>query len=189
MRMFAALVALCLPTLSQAACPPAPFSLLGDRAVRQGASCAFTGAHHNDNVGKYEGEAAIDIGGGLVGQKLIYDPSGCDHLEDLVVLDCAAGEMAAFSGTTSSVAVNEDGALVPIVGPSSSSIRALQPPHGPLALSSQTTLTRLIALAEGANIHTLRDPEELFAAPGEGNRFDVWCGCKRFYPGSAGASK
>ncbi len=169
---------------AMAACAPLPNAMKYDAKVRQGATCAFDRAAENDRGGVYKGGKAVDIGGGFVGQKLTFDPTGCDRIETLVVLDCTAGRMAAFSGTTNPVFT---GGPIP-VGPVNTRVRNLQPPYGPVALRASMVLDDLIAKARSYSIGVGRTPEGLFVGKRARNRFDVFCGCGVFYPGSQGAA-
>lgn len=180
----AALATLGLSGAVMAACAPLPTAMKYDSKVRQGASCVFDRAAENDRGGVYKGGKAVDIGGGFVGQKLTFDPTGCDRIETLVVLDCNAGQMAAFNGTTNPVF---KGGPIP-VGPVNTSIRNLQPPHGPVALRPSMKLSELIAKARSHSIGVGRTPEGLYVGKRPRNQFDAFCGCGLFYPGSKGAA-
>jgi hypothetical protein len=122
------------------------------------------------------GAAVIDIGGGKTGQKLSTNLY-CGTAENLMFVDCERAEVIVLEGAYT----DSSG------GVSNTSIAPIQQPQGPIGLRASTTVADLAAVAAGADIgYTLNIFAEL-AREKPRNRFDPFCGCKLFYPDSAGA--
>jgi hypothetical protein len=67
------------------------------------------------------------------------------------------------------------------------SIRYIQPPFGPINVGPESTVESLAATAKKHGIETNRDVSGFLGAAKKRDRYDYACGCKLFYPGSAGA--
>ena len=181
-----ALLAAGLASEAAAVCAPLPTASRFDTPVKQGPDCAFEGAAENDVNGFYGGRPPVDIGGGLVGQRLVQDRTGCDNIETLLVVDCTTGRLAAFSGTSEPV-LKPTGEV--IIGPVGTYTANLQPPKGPLRLNASARIDELIDTARKYRIGLRTSEPELWLGTRSRNRFDAFCGCKRFYPESPGARK
>ena len=135
--------------------------------------CGFSDGGADDTS---SGAPVVDIGGGRIGQKLSTDLY-CGMTERLMFVDCERAE----------VIVLEGGYIDHSGGVPNSSIALIQRPQGPIRLRSSTTVAELAVVADGADIaYTLNIFAELNRERPR-NRFDPFCGCKLFYPDSAGA--
>lgn len=171
-----------------AVCPPLPTDLSYDHPLRQGADCAFDGGAENDVRGFYRARPAVDIGHGQVGQRLMSVTASCGgYTERVLVLDCVAGDWLALTGAP--WPVNGPRGELPIGAAPAFLAENIQPPHGPIALGRGTSLGRLKDLARAHEIGWTSSLEYLRIGSRARNRFDLWCGCRRFYPNSAGAQK
>jgi hypothetical protein len=155
------------PAVAQACEPPDPDRVPVDRPITLYSDGSFIDASDDDDWYVRVAAPARDIGGGRVGQIIRW--GYCDPLEYLLFVDCTTGSAVIVEGSTST--------------------RALQPPYGPLALTSATTVADVVALSarEGWGVPT--DVSEFASALGRRNRFDPFFGCKIYYPGSAGAGR
>lgn len=170
----AALVALA-PTASLA-CPPADPGAAFDLPVVTTSDGSFERASENDEASVFYGEPARDIGGGRVGQRIVEGM--CLPAQLLLFADCTTGEAIVVHGIP--VLADDEAGF-------STSVRALQPPRGPLALTAATTVAEVAAMAAREGWRVTTDVQGLAAARGPGNRFDPFMGCRVLYPGSAGA--
>jgi hypothetical protein len=133
-----------------------------------------------------DGRPLRDIGGGRVGQVIVAGLGNCLFYERLLVVDCTRAEGILVDGLSPPPGPSEPG---PMSQSLEASARALQPPYGPLALTSATTVAEVAALAarEGWNAYT--DIRGWAASRGPQNAFDPFMGCKIFYPNSVGATQ
>ena len=159
-----------------------------DEPAVQEASCAFTGAAENDVYGEFSGHAPVDLGHGQVGQKFIQIRSVCGGpFETLIVFDCDDGDVAGFAGSIDPVFAPPT-KRIPMSGPARATYtKNIQPPHGPIRLGRGTELSKLQALAAQYDMGQYASLSELSMGERPRNRVDFWCGCKRYYPSSAGA--
>jgi hypothetical protein len=155
------------------ACEPAVDPFPRDLRVEALPDCSFQNARETDDL---SGNPVVDIGGGRVGQKLVENRI-CGTGEQLMFVDCARAEVIVLDGAyTDSTG-----------GVSNSSIAPIQQPLGPIGLRPSTTVADLAAVAAAEDIgYTLNIFAELDREKPR-NRFDPFCGCKLFYPDSAGA--
>ncbi len=176
-------------------------------------TCSFRGFGLDRN---YSGKNALDIGGGRIGQ-LIVAKESCPYLEKVLFVDCNTGESVTVDGVIEPELqrkLDQSGAIM--LG-GDYLIKYLQPPIGPLALTSETTAEAVIEVAEregfGFSTEVLRDFETHNQTVLEHNKvgaeygdplskrivsrarrpsahqpFDTHCGCKLFYPDSPGAN-
>jgi hypothetical protein len=176
-------------------------------------TCSFGGFGLDRN---YSGKNALDIGGGRIGQLIVANES-CPYLEKVLFVDCNTGESVTVDGVIEpdlQRKLDQSGAK--ILG-GDYLIKYLQPPTGPLALTSETTVEAVIEVSEregfGFSTEVLRDFETHNQAVLEHNKiaagygeplakrivsrarrpsahqpFDTHCGCKLFYPDSPGAN-
>jgi hypothetical protein len=157
------------------ACDPIIDPNAPDLAVTTGPDCRFSNGGIDDTV---SGAAVVDIGGGKIGQKLEINLY-CGTAEELMFVDCTRGEVVTLAGGYS----GSEG------GVSNSSIALIQAPQGPISLRPSTTVAGLAALAESNGIAYSLSTLANLAAQKQTNQFDPFCGCKIFYPDSAGANK
>lgn len=145
-------------------------------------NCAFDRAGRGPYGFGYAKEAQ-KIGGGLVAQSIHFGDCCVDN-NALLVTDCGRSEAALFYGNPNS----EQFAAV-----RSSSIKYIQPPYGPIALTSKATIPGLIAKAKKRNVYWSGDVAELWKRngflPANIKRFDPFCGCKLHYPETPGAKQ
>jgi hypothetical protein len=172
--------------VAMAACAPLPTNLRYDKPAVQDASCAFKNAAENDVNGYFKANASIDLGHGQVGQKLQRSQAQCGGASEvLIVLNCNAGKSLALAGAVDPVFGKKSPVLI---GPApSSSISNIQPPHGPISLGQGTSISKLSAIAKKHRIGEYKSLNALRIGTRSRNSVDFWCGCKRFYPSSAGA--
>ena len=164
-------------TQGAVACEAGSQGLFGS-PLKQEANCSFDGA----GKGRWEvghGGPAIDIGGAKVGQRYSFGGSGCSVEQSLVVIDCGSKKSAMFDGQE-----DPDGR---IAGGYFTSIKQIQPPHGPIALTPDVDISALVTVARKNGIGVEQDLEGFVKKLGVFNRIDPYCGCKIFYPDSAGA--
>jgi hypothetical protein len=128
------------------------------------------------------GNAVVDRGNGRVAQRLFFSSYGCSGDEALLVVDCVARETILLAG-----------AMPPsdrpqIAGYSWTEIVWIQAPHGPINITPNTTLGSLRKTAERHNIGYVLNAEEILGNVKKRDRYDVFYGCKLFYPELAEAS-
>ncbi|MEX0284805.1 MAG: hypothetical protein AB3N23_09355 [Paracoccaceae bacterium] len=159
--------------------PPQP--LWADKRIKVEGNCAFTQAegHYDTSIW---GNKAIDIGGGKVGQK-VNEAAVCRVYERLVVVDCNAGQGIFVEG----VVDPQDN--VDLGGGPSTSIAVIQHPKGPIRLTSTTTISDIAAVAQRAGLTYTTDLTQDLSRMKKRNRYNPYCGCAVFYPGSTGANK
>jgi hypothetical protein len=134
-----------------------------------------------------EGRPARDIGGGRVGQVIVAGLGSCFFYESLLFVDCTTAESILVDGIPPPAESDTPGAPGPMSPSLEGSARALQPPYGPLALTSATTVAEIAAIAarEGWTVRT--DLAAFAVERGAQNAFDPFIGCRIFYqnlPGS-----
>jgi hypothetical protein len=154
---------------------PKPFWHVDNR-IRVSTDCSFKNA--GDEWGHFlEGNSAVDIGGGRVGQRWIS--SGCGTYETVVFTDCNSKEVVEVSGVCTANTNNHSG--IDLKGKSTSA-DLLFPPYGNLTLASNSTIPEIQELANknGYGISTNR--LELIGSMKKRNQMDAFCGCKLYYP-------
>ena len=175
-------LALLGPAAAQACSPGSPDRVPVDRPITLYSDGSFVDASDDDGWDDLSGHAVRDIGGGRVGQ--VIEWRACYASEGLLFVDCTTGSALLVRGIDPTV-IPEEKRDVNVVD----SVRALQPPYGPLALAPATTVAEVAALAarEGWTVET--DVLAVAAEYGPQNRFDPFMGCRIFYPGSVGATR
>ena len=165
-----------------AACEPLPAHLIKDPKIEKQADCSFTEGEYG-SIGPLEGGKAINIGNGLVGQRLSnYFDSGLCGIEaqELFLMNCTTGEDLVFEGAPLNGDPYNQGR----------EIASIQHPKGPLRLGPDATLEQLASVARRSGIEYKTNSIRARAkAIKRKNRFDPSCGCKLFYPGSVGATQ
>ncbi|MEJ6402066.1 hypothetical protein [Yoonia sp. 2307UL14-13] len=129
----------------------------------------------------YEGRAPVDLIGGFVGQRLIYDTS-CGASEVLLFLDCRTAEAAIVDGLS-----HEGGDLALFPG---SSIDLIQKPQGALDLRVIGSVDELVQISQSndypASLDIMRSD---IVATSLAYGFEPYMGCKIHYPESVGAQQ
>lgn len=150
-----------------------------DRKVRVGAQCEYSMATQYDRDMYATGRPVVDIGGGKIGQRH-EEGHACSAGEALMFVDCTSAEVITIRGR---YLVNNGAA------PTVQSVTALQKAGGgPIALGPQTTVAELARISDKHQFeYTLG--ADTYASVEIRNRIDPYCGCKLYYPGSAGAQK
>jgi hypothetical protein len=161
---------------------PDPSRMPEDRPLVVHPDGSFQNASRDDGATLLEGRPVRDIGGGRVGQ-VIESEGLCTRDQDLLFVDCTAGSAIIIHGLLEDYREPDEEWL----HPPSRSTRALQPPHGPLALTASTTVEEVAGIAASQGWSVEADVASLAAERGPQNRFDPFLGCQIFYPGSTGA--
>jgi len=164
------------------ACEPMrPPAIWIDKKVKVLADCSFTQAENRFDEALL-GAPAVDIGGGKVGQK-VEAWAICTKHERLIVVDCQAGEGMFIEGTVDPKNSGDLG------GGPARLISMIQPPHGPIHLTGDSTIPALAAIAKSAGLDYTTNLAKELGQMEKRNRFNPFCGCRIFYPKSAGATK
>ena len=181
LRHIAALLVLVWASVAMA-CEPLPDpGIWIDKKIRVAADCSFSeaGDHYENNL---TGNKAINIGGGRIGQK-VESYHACRTDERLIFVDCTTAQGVFVEGI-----VDPKNALDFGSGPSTS-IAMIQRPRGPLRLTASTTVAEVVATAKRAGLSHTTDLAADLSGMKKRNRYNPFCGCAVFYPGSAGAKK
>jgi hypothetical protein len=167
------LTAFMVPSASLACEPADPIETLDDPVV-MGADCSFSNGGTYDQEGATE---AVNVGGSVIGQKY-YSGGACSNFEQLLVVDCGRGEAILIEGleVDAMVGGGYDRAIAP-----------LQRPQGPIGLTSKTTISGLAQLSDANGFTYTLNVLGLSQRESRRNQYDPFCGCKLFYPDSAGA--
>ena len=120
------------------------------------------------------GAAAVNMGGGLIGQRIVKR-LGCGWDEEIWIVDCKSGEMIGIMGVP-----------VPELGMTRRA-DLLYPPAGNLRLSTTDTVPDIAAMATRAGYDHWTDFSERLAQISGQNPPNPTCGCRVFYPQSEGA--
>lgn len=146
--------------------PPATF----------GADCSFNVPGPVTDFTETVGAAAVHIGGGLIGQRVIKR-LGCGWDEEIWIVDCGSGEMIGIMGVpVAELNMNRRADL-------------LYPPAGSLRLSTTNTVQDIATMATGAGYDHWTDFSARLAQISGQTPPDPACGCRIFYPDSAGATQ
>lgn len=148
-----------------------------DRPIQIGGDCSFQFAADPDGSQIFEGRPAVNLGGGRVAQR-VTTGDACSETERLVMVDCATGEATALLG-----AYEDTG-----VGSFNNRTRLIQPPHGPVGLTANTTVSDAIAMARSGDVEVVPEFLNTIARLNARNRFNPFCGCALFYPNLPGSS-
>ena len=146
-----------------------------DAPISVAPDCSFSGAEDHQ-WRSLRGGPAVDLGGEAVGQRIEF--FSCSITESLLVVDCQNREMISIFGEP----VHPAGVV-----PNHYSVDLLYPPGGAIQLTSETTVGQLVVIseAEGYSYHT--NVLDRLNRMEPHNRYDPYCGCRLFYPESAGA--
>lgn len=125
------------------------------------------------------GNAVRNRGNGRVAQKIIFSNYGCIKAEALLFVDCTKPNTVLLFG-------RPDEHM--FAGGWRTNIAAIQYPNGPLSVTDSSTVESLTRTARQHGIEYMTDARQLFDQVDKRDRYDVYLGCKLFYPGSPGAS-
>ena len=156
-----------------------------DQRAKTLPDCSFKGAGENDY---YFGFAARDIGNSKIAFRMVSKDS-CPYQEELVFVDCGSAEILTIDGVMDPVYVAELKAENATALGGDYEIKYIQKPYGPISVTSKSTANGLERTAQKAGLASARDLLDRIAEFKHRDRFDPYCGCKLFYPGSAGAKK
>lgn len=149
------------------AIPPATF----------GADCAFTVPGSQTYNTDMSGTAAVNIGGGRIGQR-VSQGFGCGWDEEIWIVDCNSGEMIGINGPQAEADMNQ-----------SRRASLLYPPEGALQLTPDTKVADITAVAAREGYDYWTDFTARLAQINGPTPPDPACGCRIFYPDSALATQ
>ena len=150
-----------------------------DHPIRVGAQCDYSMASRYDRDMYATGRPVVNIGAGRIGQRH-EEGHGCSTGETLMVVDCNSAEVITIDG----IYLRNDGA-----SPTVQSVTALQKgAGGPIGLGPKTTIGELARISDRHGFGYTLGPET-YSSVEPRNRVDPYCGCKLYYPGSAGAQR
>lgn len=140
------------------------------------ADCSFVNAGKGQ-FGVGHGGPPVDLGGALVAQAVDFGAHACSVSESLIVTDCAAHELIILEGGQPS-----ENALS-----HHNSVKALQPPQGPIALRKLGSIKAIEKVSQLNGVEFTQDFSSWLVSRKQLRKFDPYCGCKLYYPDSAGA--
>ncbi len=151
-----------------------------------GSECSFRNAGEDDS---WSGEAAVDLGHGYISQKLVWSrtkgcPTSFVHLESLAITDCTSAERITVAG------VSDDHDEIPkdaVVILSHTSVENTIKSLGQIRLERGSGFDALRRLAASRNVGTSTGITAYVEDDPAWDRIDPACGCKLYYPDSAGA--
>ena len=176
LNAFISLLAVCLLFYADIAAACSPASQGWDRRIRVRADCSFTRAGEGE-FGLGEGSPAIDLGNDLVAQAVRFG-SGCSFSETLHLIDCAEQNQLSLHGQNP-----VDPGEPAIAGSFTTSVEKILMPEGPIDLYAITSLEGAREMAREHNVTVSDDALEQIQRLSGRNRYDLFCGCERFYPG------
>ncbi|NSX56611.1 hypothetical protein [Parasulfitobacter algicola] len=144
---------------------------LSNKPVQQDAVCAVQNGGVEDwlRLGP-----AQDVGNGRVFQTY--------GSETAIVTDCKNNEFIHLFGKVNELQSTTCGAYL--------ELSIYLPPKGSFDLAHGATLQEFASYAQAEGMGIDRPTaEHLYNSPRRRDRFDIFCGCKIFYPDSAGAAK
>jgi len=147
--------------------PPTAADYLANKRVKQKADCSFV------NSGLYDtrsGEAARDLGRSRVMQRITSD--------NVVLTDCAVKSIVVVMGKA-------DPALETSCGPVFE-LQRFEVPNGPVDYTLGADLQQFSAILTRQGF-VVANPPTLNVGERPKDIVDYFCGCKLFYPDSAGA--
>ena len=141
-----------------------------------GADCSFNVPGPVTAATETVGSAAVNMGGGLIGQR-ITKRLGCGWDEEIWIVDCNADEMIGIMGVpVAELNMNRRADL-------------LYPPAGSLRLLTTNTVPDIAVMAARAGYDHWTDFSARLAQISGQTPPDPTCGCRIFYPDSAGATQ
>lgn len=179
MIRLAVLLGLCVADPSLACEPPLNKADAIDNRIRVGPQCEYDNAAPDDNYLQVNGKPVVDIGGGKIGQRQSSSDS-CFFAQQMMFVDCSTAELIVIDG------INEDSG---IAGMGAQSVTKLQRAGGgPIALGPKTTVAELARISDRHSFD-YKLGADIYRRVEARNRVDPYCGCKLYYPGSAGAGR
>ena len=136
--------------------------------------CSFENA--GSVTSSASGNPVVNIGDGKVGQKIMWDAACGGYSEDLLFVDCGANAAILLSPDPN-----------PYVVPKFQNISEMQFPNGPVRITKNTTVGQLAETAMRHEIDVFDDFSGWESGWKPRRRYDYLCGCKLYYPDSAGA--
>ncbi len=169
--------ALTLPNVSFGCEPIANIDTLPDPRIEIRPDCSFINKGPGGNV---EGFPVRDRGNMRIGQR-IASAGFCGPSEELLFVDCSANDLVVLEGKPRTDIYENIG------GGQFTYVEEIQKPKGPIEITGSSTVSGLIKTAESSGIGYYTDLVTRLGMDKRKNRFDPYCGCKLFYPDSAGA--
>lgn len=154
-----------------------------DKPIKVSEDCSFSRAG-DGWADTLSGTKATDNGVGRVGQRWIS--GGCGNYESIVIADCNSREIIRVSGLCTPRHKDDEGIKLSRFVTSAT---LLFPPHGELRLNSKTVFGDVVRMSQDNGYKYTTAVSEQIAAMRRRNRIDPFCGCKIFYPDSAGAKQ
>lgn len=180
------ILAFCLSSAAAVACSPAP----NERAYSEkNGICGVT--HFANEYGSEGLSDAIDLGKGFVSQ-LFYDGTACGYAHSQIVSDCSKAQAVVFGPSSYAGAMTEEEEAILASEPFAVLSASVE---SSAASAQHLSLVEIKELAKQARMinadivsisgtvigisNTTREPE---------HAYDFSCGCKHYYPNTAGAN-
>jgi hypothetical protein len=144
------------------------------KPLTTGEHCSFENA--GSVTDPISGGPVIEIGGGKIGQAISINTACHGYLEELLFVDCAEAVAVVLAPMSNPYAAN-----------AYRTISEMQFPTGPIHLTKSMTVAKLIKTAMAYDIGVEDDLSGWLSRVNPQRRFDYLCGCKLYYPDSAGA--
>ena len=151
-----------------------------DKPIEVAPDCSFTEAD------QYPGQTisashAQDAGNGRLGQ-VVTTYQACGIYQSLLFVDCTSAEARLIDAPEGNPPVSFGGAA-------NREIKDLYAPRGKLRLMTDSDIPQLVAQARKHGYDHTTDAASRMKDWKKRNRYDPFCGCKLFYPESAGAAQ
>jgi hypothetical protein len=137
----------------------------------------------DNSVDTVFGNPIRDRGNGKVAQRVFFSDYACSGREALLFVDCPAKEAILLAGVLPPADEPK------IAGSTWTEIRWIQAPEGPVNITGDTTVKELQDAAQRHGIEFSLDVEALFGEVERRDRYDVFLGCKIYYPDTPGGSR
>jgi len=175
--LLAAMTLACVPSLALACVIDMPPPDWRDPPISVRSDCSFSDAGQG-YFDFFVGSEARDLGNGVVHQTYSQTGQCPGTSETLVVVDCTTGEMVEILGKE-----------YPAADGFGHSVKDILVPKGAIRLNARTTIAKLVATSERRGYEYWRDVTSRRDYLNPQNRPDPTCGCRLFYPDSAGGSE
>jgi hypothetical protein len=174
--LYPSVLSLVAPTLALGCVVDAAPEGWQDPPIQVAADCSYRegGAEFGRDV---SAGPAVNIGGGLIGQRL-SETAACTSIGSLLVVDCNSGDIIGIRGQEYGDDLSGGYA-----------VDLLYPPQGAIELTANTTVAELAAISEREGYHYWLNAQDNMARRASHNRADLGCGCRLFYPQSAVATQ
>jgi hypothetical protein len=161
-----------------------------DRRIKVSSDCSFVNGGTFDNHEIVRGLPAEDIGNGRISQ-IFETVRTCGRQETLLFAECNTREAVLINGAAKGGEQTADGLVLPmpVAGAHEATVYAILAPNGEVRIGPQATVTSVTSDAEREGVVIHRDLNLYLSNMRPRNRFDPLCGCKIYYPDSAGARK